>query len=85
VKNRLRMLRAERSWSQADLADRLGVSMLLRPAGLILASRLRSNWPNCFTFRSSPFFLTDRNMWEISKRRVGRAEGSEALLQTLLN
>lgn len=24
--NRLRMLRAERSWSQADLADRLGVS-----------------------------------------------------------
>jgi putative transcriptional regulator len=26
VKNRLRMLRAERSWSQADLADRLGVS-----------------------------------------------------------
>jgi putative transcriptional regulator len=26
VTNRLRMLRAERSWSQADLADRLGVS-----------------------------------------------------------
>jgi len=26
VKNRLRMLRAERSWSQADLADKLGVS-----------------------------------------------------------
>jgi len=26
VKNRLRLLRAERSWSQADLADRLGVS-----------------------------------------------------------
>jgi putative transcriptional regulator len=26
VKNRLRMLRAERTWSQADLADRLGVS-----------------------------------------------------------
>jgi putative transcriptional regulator len=26
VKNRLRMLRAEKSWSQADLADRLGVS-----------------------------------------------------------
>ncbi len=26
MKNRLRMLRAERSWSQADLADRLGVS-----------------------------------------------------------
>jgi putative transcriptional regulator len=26
VKNRLRVLRAERSWSQADLADRLGVS-----------------------------------------------------------
>ena len=24
--NRLRMLRAERSWSQADLANRLGVS-----------------------------------------------------------
>jgi len=26
VKNRLRVLRAERSWSQADLADRLEVS-----------------------------------------------------------
>jgi putative transcriptional regulator len=26
VKNRLRVLRAERSWSQAELADRLGVS-----------------------------------------------------------
>jgi DNA-binding XRE family transcriptional regulator len=27
VTNRLRMLRAERSWSQADLADRLGESI----------------------------------------------------------
>ena len=26
VKNRLRVLRAERGWSQADLASRLGVS-----------------------------------------------------------
>ena len=26
MKNRLRELRAERRWSQADLADRLGVS-----------------------------------------------------------
>jgi putative transcriptional regulator len=26
MKNRLRVLRAERGWSQADLADRLGVS-----------------------------------------------------------
>lgn len=26
MKNRLRVLRADRSWSQADLADRLGVS-----------------------------------------------------------
>jgi putative transcriptional regulator len=26
VTNRLRILRAERSWSQADLAERLGVS-----------------------------------------------------------
>jgi putative transcriptional regulator len=26
VKNRLRILRAERGWSQADLATRLGVS-----------------------------------------------------------
>jgi len=26
VKNRLRVLRAEREWSQQDLADRLGVS-----------------------------------------------------------
>jgi len=26
VKNRLKVLRAERDWSQADLADRLGVS-----------------------------------------------------------
>jgi putative transcriptional regulator len=26
VKNRLRVLRAERKWSQADLAERLGVS-----------------------------------------------------------
>jgi putative transcriptional regulator len=26
MKNRLRVLRAERSWSQADLAERLGVS-----------------------------------------------------------
>jgi putative transcriptional regulator len=26
VKNRLKVLRAERSWSQQDLADRLGVS-----------------------------------------------------------
>jgi putative transcriptional regulator len=26
VRNRLRVLRAEREWSQADLADRLGVS-----------------------------------------------------------
>jgi putative transcriptional regulator len=26
VKNRLRVLRAERGWSQAELADRLGVS-----------------------------------------------------------
>jgi putative transcriptional regulator len=26
VKNRLRELRAERGWSQADLAERLGVS-----------------------------------------------------------
>lgn len=26
MKNRLRILRAERSWSQADLAGRLGVS-----------------------------------------------------------
>jgi putative transcriptional regulator len=26
VKNRLRVLRAERNWSQGDLAERLGVS-----------------------------------------------------------
>jgi putative transcriptional regulator len=26
VKNRLRVLRAERGWSQADLAERLGVA-----------------------------------------------------------
>ena len=26
MKNKLRVLRAERSWSQADLADRAGVS-----------------------------------------------------------
>ena len=26
MKNRLRVLRAERKWSQADLAERLGVS-----------------------------------------------------------
>jgi len=26
LKNRLKVLRAERDWSQADLADRLGVS-----------------------------------------------------------
>jgi len=26
VKNRLKVLRAERDWSQADLAERLGVS-----------------------------------------------------------
>jgi putative transcriptional regulator len=26
MKNRIRVLRAERSWTQADLADRLGVS-----------------------------------------------------------
>ena len=26
MRNRLRVLRAERSWSQADLAERLGVS-----------------------------------------------------------
>lgn len=26
MKNRLKVLRAERSWSQADLAERLGVS-----------------------------------------------------------
>lgn len=26
MKNRLRVLRAEREWSQAELADRLGVS-----------------------------------------------------------
>lgn len=26
MKNRLRVIRAERSWSQADLAERLGVS-----------------------------------------------------------
>lgn len=26
MKNRLRILRAERTWSQQDLADRLGVS-----------------------------------------------------------
>jgi putative transcriptional regulator len=26
MKNRLRVMRAERSWSQADLAERLGVS-----------------------------------------------------------
>ena len=26
MKNRLRVLRAEQNWSQADLADRLGVS-----------------------------------------------------------
>jgi putative transcriptional regulator len=26
VKNRLKVLRAERDWSQSDLADRLGVS-----------------------------------------------------------
>jgi len=26
VKNRLKMLRAERNWSQADLAERLGIS-----------------------------------------------------------
>ncbi len=26
MNNRLRVLRAERNWSQADLADRLGVS-----------------------------------------------------------
>ncbi|HJS47414.1 MAG TPA: helix-turn-helix transcriptional regulator [Gemmatimonadales bacterium] len=26
MKNRLRVLRAERSWSQAELADRVGVS-----------------------------------------------------------
>ncbi len=26
MRNRLRVLRAERGWSQADLADRLGVS-----------------------------------------------------------
>ena len=43
MKNRLRILRAERNWSQADLAERLEVSRqsvnASRPASSIPASR----------------------------------------------
>ena len=31
IKNRIKVLRAERDWTQADLADKVGIS---RPAGI---------------------------------------------------
>ena len=37
MRNRLKVLRAERNWSQADLADKLDVSLLLtQPGGTLV-------------------------------------------------
>ena len=41
MKNRLKVLRAERNWSQADLAERLGVSRQSELAALLTRLVLR--------------------------------------------
>jgi putative transcriptional regulator len=47
MKNRLRVLRAERSWSQAELADRLGVSR--QSVNAIETGRYDPSLPLAFT------------------------------------
>jgi putative transcriptional regulator len=48
VKNRLRVLRAEREWSQQDLADRLGVSR--QSVNAIETGKYDPSLPLAFTF-----------------------------------
>jgi putative transcriptional regulator len=47
LKNRLRVLRAERNWSQQDLADRLGVSR--QSVNAIETGRYDPSLPLAFT------------------------------------
>jgi ribosome-binding protein aMBF1 (putative translation factor) len=59
VKNRLRVLRAEKNWSQADLATRVNVSRqtinAIETGKPIPACRWHSSWPKSLILRLRQF------------------------------
>lgn len=68
MKNRLRVLRAERRWSQADLADRIGVSR--QTVNAIENERYDPSLPLAFTI-SDTFGLTIETIFLSSGRSAG--------------
>lgn len=72
MNNRLRVLRAERDWSQAELADRLGVSR--QTVNAIENQRYDPSLPLAFDI-ARVFDLTIEEVFDPSERdlRAGRA------------
>jgi putative transcriptional regulator len=74
MKNRLRVLRAERRWTQADLAERLGVSRQTIYA--IENERYDPSLPLAFAMGD----LFGLRIEDIFEREGGRTEGDESRL-----
>jgi len=72
MKNRLRVLRAEREWSQADLAERLEVSRqsvnAIETGKFDPSLPLRSSWHDCLEARSKRFLRMRNKVNEVTCR-----------------
>jgi putative transcriptional regulator len=74
VKNRLRVLRAERDWSQAELADRLGVSR--QTVNAIENQRYDPSLPLAFDI-ARVFDLTIEQVFDPAGRDQGAGQSGE--------
>ena len=68
MKNRLKVLRAERSWSQSDLAERLGVSR--QSVNAIETGRYDPSLPLAFTI-ADLFGLTIEQIFDKPEKESG--------------
>ena len=70
MNNRLKVLRAERNWSQGDLADRLGVSR--QSVNAIETGKYDPSLPLAFRF-AELFDLAIEEVFESPSRRTSKA------------
>lgn len=74
MKNRIKVLRAERNWSQAELANRLGVSR--NSVNSIENGRFDPSLPLAFDL-ADVFGLTIEQVFVRDRPRVGSDDGSD--------